>query len=82
MPEAERARKIERVIGFSSHEELFELFCSDTKNLYSVFEKVPQKLRVDPNECEFTFIGKPYLQALSGSAVPKGYRYKKTFNKA
>ena len=61
---------------------MFEVLCSDNSSHYAIVENLPRRLHVDPNECEYVVIRKPYLQAYVGSAVHKNYKYKRVLIKA
>ena len=65
----------------STSEEMYKLFCSDTKSKFVVFDQVPGKKPIDQNECEFIATGEAYHPALIGTAVVKDYPYKRSFNK-
>ena len=66
-----------RILLSSTNEYMYEMICSDNVNRYVIFEDLPRKLPVDPNDCECLAIGKSYIQVSFGSVV-----YKRTFKKA
>ena len=61
---------------------MYNIFCSDTENSYSIFDEHPKKPMFDPNICELIVVGEAYMEFWTGPAILKNYLYKRTLNKA